>query len=500
MAARLFRIGTQRLLLGSTLSGSGLAILGGDTPVDPGDPGGGVGVLPTLIAASSNAVSTRINTTVLKPAGTVAGKRIFVWFQQSGSGAAVSFGGTHGFTQIGEVGRVGDGSFRITTTLFTKVCGADEPASWVFEHASRSMSATCRSFNNADYYKVYPGWDGNATQARIVGIKNLVDNALRASAMGRWDTGTTGTPSFMSEVYADNAFKLYEGEIDAGDIVTKTFNNGNSSAAPSTILSVVASSIPLPASYYNPADYPSASNTGVSGTLTNQSGTIVTTANGQVIQNINLTGMIGIRHNNVTIRNCRIDCVGNTWGIDGQYTGMPTGAIIEDCEIYASSGDTNSAILTTTNCIVRRCNISRCSNGIMVGDGGGNIYDNYIHDLASANADPHFDGIQGGGDWTGLTINHNRVESFDTSCILLQCEFGPYTGVTISNNLLMSVNTGVASFLYLRGNKAGDVGVVSVTNNIMIGSAYAGVADLTFGPTSLTWTGNIDEQGQLRDP
>lgn len=492
--ARLFKIGTQLLLLGTALSGSGTPIL---TTGNGGS--GGVGVLPTLIDTTNVAVGTRTNTVVNKPTGTVEGKRIFVWISQSASGTAVTFSGTHGFTQIGQVNHNDGSSYNITQTLFTKICGASEPSSWTFEHSSRSTSAVCRSYNNADYYYMYPEWKGNSTQARILGVRNLIDNALRVSVLGRWDTGTTGTPSFMTEVYSNNQIKLYEGEIDAGDIPTKSFNNGNGSASPTTILSVAMASIVFPTSFYSESDYPNASNTGTSGTLTN-SGSVTTTANGQVIQNLRINdGQIRVLHKNVTIRNCYINYSNYVWGIDGDYAsnGNPEGMLVENCEFYAYSAQSNSAVLTNKDTEIRYCNAHGSSNGFMIGAGGANIHHSYVHDMDSTNADPHYDAIQGGGGWTGCTISNNRLESYDTSCILLQTEFGAYSNVTISNNLLMSVLSGVASFIYLRGSAPGTVGTCTVTNNVMTGSAYAGVADLTNGPTSLTWTGNIDQYGQL---
>jgi hypothetical protein len=146
---------------------------------------------------------------------------------------------------------------------------------------------------------------------------------------------------------------------------------------------------------------------------------------------------------------------------------------------------------------IRFCDLSHFENGIFISADGMNIHDNYIHDLSSLAGDPHIDGIQGSGGFTSLTINHNTIISWDTSCIILQNEGAGFSGVTISNNRLIidpALGGSTCILCQDRDDGVGSVSNVTVTNNRMLKSSGGGQ---TYGffhnVTALTWTGNVDD-------
>lgn len=224
--------------------------------------------------------------------------------------------------------------------------------------------------------------------------------------------------------------------------------------------------------------------------LTN-SGNVITSGAGQIIEGLNILGNVRIRHNNVILRQCRafaaeailIECDLNT----------PTGVVIEDCLFDCTT-------VAGTTCynpdgggggsIIRRCNLTGAENGIGIGENAMQIQDNWIHDLFTS-VTAHTDGIQGTGGYTALTITHNAVYGVDTSCTIQQNEGAGFSGLSIDNNQLVMLNGSAA--IIIRGDKGvGVVGACSVTNNHLgksSGGTYNDIQSIT-GP--LTYTGNVD--------
>lgn len=178
--------------------------------------------------------------------------------------------------------------------------------------------------------------------------------------------------------------------------------------------------------------------------LTNSSGELRTTANNQVIQNLNHSGYILVMHNNVTIQDCVITGgAGDIFSIGPNGVAV-TGTKILRCKIVGGFGleCIDIELMTTTE--VGFCDLSNVENGIVVSGSGVNIHDNYIHGLSrgnpTADAAAHFDGIQGfPGPYTSWTINHNTIQSRDTSGVITA---GPSAvsfnvGLTVSNNLFL---------------------------------------------------------------
>jgi len=253
---------------------------------------------------------------------------------------------------------------------------------------------------------------------------------------------------------------------------------------------IVGSAIPAPVP--DPA-FPNATNTGpvVGTTFTPVSGDVNSNAPGQIIENLNVTGQIIIRHANVIVRNCIINCT--------EFYGISTvGANLTGCIIFRTRiiGVGNTAGIGLDGCPgveIDRCDLSNLQNGIFISSNNMNIHDNWIHDLGSGAADPHFDGIQGSGGFTACTINHNTIESFDTSCIIAQNEGAAFSGLVITNNKLILSDGAACVLCQDLDSGVGTVDNITVTGNRMQkgvnpGSSYGFFHNVT----NLTWSGNTD--------
>jgi hypothetical protein len=179
--------------------------------------------------------------------------------------------------------------------------------------------------------------------------------------------------------------------------------------------------------------WPDASNTGTSGTLTPHSGDFTTTSDDQVIENLNVTGVIWVNHGGVTVRNCRAYVI-----FAGADPHTAPNCIVEDCTVIGSGEIQITGIIINHNsdgCVVRRCNISGCENGMLPVANDLLVEDNWIHDLNSHGyPDPHQDGMQVAGA-TNLTIRHNNIALGGTStnaCIF--CKDGINDNIDIINN------------------------------------------------------------------
>lgn len=231
------------------------------------------------------------------------------------------------------------------------------------------------------------------------------------------------------------------------------------------------------------SSWPSAATTGVppGTTLTNSGSRTITTA-GAVVQNLNITGQIIVKAANVTIKNCRINAGGNAWGIDSDGFN----ANVQDCEIFNGS---NSAILGQGGQYLR-LNLHGFDNGVTT-QGGCLIQDCYIHDLGITSG-AHVDGvsIQQG---SNTVVRHNRIESWDTSCVFIKNDFGPnpMRNHIVDNNLLINTpGKKTAVTVYSVSGPKGSVTGTQFTNNIMEKGNYSPFYWSVDG--TVTWTNNRD--------
>jgi hypothetical protein len=189
-----------------------------------------------------------------------------------------------------------------------------------------------------------------------------------------------------------------------------------------------------------PAGYPSLANTGPDPdtVFTVELEDVSSTADGQIIENLEVHGIIAVHHSNVTVRNCLIRSVGPFLVYIYADT---TGTIVEDCEIDGiGRGNSNSSgiFVQGTNAQILRNNVYRVENGMSFTGSGHLARDNFIHNLRASGGDPpHYDGMQCDGLNGDFTVEHNTIfnENGDTAgCVMLDNIAGPSDNVLIQDN------------------------------------------------------------------
>jgi parallel beta-helix repeat protein len=236
---------------------------------------------------------------------------------------------------------------------------------------------------------------------------------------------------------------------------------------------------------------PDATTTGVLAgtTLTAYSGPMTITTPGTVIEGKIIDGTLLVTAANVTIKNCVVQNYG-WWGIDAENAANIT---VQNCDFTASaSKDTNAAILGSGTFIGN--DISHSENGIVLTDGASVVRDNYIHDLFDNFGDPHIDGISVQGGQNHVLIEHNTIESWDTSCIFIKNDFGPINDITVRNNLLYGdLDRGDPSAtIYVYGPNTTNV---SITNNYVEKGNWYYYATENANPTisgNIEWNNRTD--------
>jgi IPT/TIG domain-containing protein len=188
-----------------------------------------------------------------------------------------------------------------------------------------------------------------------------------------------------------------------------------------------------------PTCFPDASNTGTTGSLTNQSGNITTSSNGQTIQGINLTnGSIFVEHSNVTIQNVRInpaDGIAIFVNVVGVNTNTSTsGLVVQDCILDGSNNTTGASAIGLSNYTLRRCEIIGYGEGPGMG-GGVLIEENYMHGFQFFSG-AHQDCLQGFSN--NIQIIHNTCfhDNMTTANAFLQLEDQPGNFALVEHNLI----------------------------------------------------------------
>ena len=206
---------------------------------------------------------------------------------------------------------------------------------------------------------------------------------------------------------------------------------------------------------------PDATNTGPTRTLTEHVGDIETTADGQVIEGLDVYGQVVVKHSGVTVRDCHLRSKqpetgsGKTLPALQMWRGTPNVTRVLDCEIEAEAfpevGSTEA--VGGMDYIIERCNIHHAVDGIKGNYGNVEIYGCWIHDLPWYDYDPnqndgsHNDGIQligsAGQTTGGFVIRGNRIECGDkgTSGVLCTQPEGTFVhSLTIDRNWFISVS------------------------------------------------------------
>lgn len=205
------------------------------------------------------------------------------------------------------------------------------------------------------------------------------------------------------------------------------------------------------------SDWPDASNTGFRGnvgSLPERNAWRVTQA-GAVIENLRIDASdmgLTIDAPNVHIRNLYVEA--GIWGIDA--LGTADGLVIEDTTIVGGL-QSGIGLDHPDDWVVQRVNVYGGNDGIKPG-GSGIVRDSYIHDLGSIGSDPHNDAMQFGNAW-GITIENNRMECKDTSCIAMFGGQAQFDDVTIKDNLM----GGAGYTIYAGGNTSSNIQILNNT-------------------------------------
>ncbi|HVV23401.1 MAG TPA: hypothetical protein VHF06_28460 [Pseudonocardiaceae bacterium] len=260
-----------------------------------------------------------------------------------------------------------------------------------------------------------------------------VDNATSWS-----DTGATGGRTYAYQVQSVDSTgvgsalspKVSVAVPAAGATSTKSGGAGSGRAA-------------LPPM---PGSWPSARNTGASGSLTTVTGDVTLSKAGQVYQNMRVKGTIVVTACDVTIRNVEVD--------SGEpYTGDSTPDLFAiwlqqsaTCGVTIDrvSTITESApnVYVTTSIRDGRGSPVTITNSKLIGAqlgilgmSGGTIRGNYI-ELGRNMRGDHNDAIQGDGS-SNLIIDHNTLlnPNDQTSALALYTEYGINKNIMVQNNL-----------------------------------------------------------------
>src|SRR6476619_3848573 len=246
--------------------------------------------------------------------------------------------------------------------------------------------------------------------------------------------------------------------------------------------------------------FPNAGNTGpAAGTVfTVSTGNFNTSSDGQIVENRQVdNGQIIIRHPNVTVRDCIINSQDSA-AISTVGAAL-SGCLIERCRLTGIGGANGISPDFATNIEIRFCDISGYTNGIVIGDTGMNIHDNYIHGLFSITGPgAHVDGIQGSGGFTSLIIRNNTIVSWDTSCIIMQTEGAGFSGLVIDGNRLLfdaaHAGSELAYGILCQSINANVAQNITITNNRIQKSQpaqnYIFIHNLT---NPVTISGNVDD-------
>jgi hypothetical protein len=284
-------------------------------------------------------------------------------------------------------------------------------------------------------------------------------------------------------------------------------------------------------SFFGP--WPSPDNTGpAAGTvLRDTRGTLFSSRDDQIFENLNHTGSIQISHRNCIVRNCIVNGTGcNFNGPVGQNNAIGTPANgknynlkVFNCRIFSISGpilkDTAMFDGVFNAMEVAFCDISGCENAIDVSDpinGAAYLHDNYIHDFACWDAvqsppdGGHTDGLQTYdiSNTGGMRIINNTVLGWQTqgtyptnpqaSSSCLACITGQHD-LTIDNNLF----AGGSYSLYGPSQKGlgGHPVNVHVTNNHFSTvfypncGAYGTHSGWDNTAAGFVWSGNVWHDG-----
>lgn len=225
------------------------------------------------------------------------------------------------------------------------------------------------------------------------------------------------------------------------------------------------------------------------------SGSIVASTDGQIIENVEVSGRITIAANNVTIRNFRVNGGGTSYGIHAQFN--YTGTLIEDGEIF----DVGSACIFGKGFTARRLNMHESKGDGMKARGDVLVEACWIHHLGTAPG-AHADGDQtrvgdnlvfrGNNFDMPIPESPNGEQGYKSNAnFIIQDSLGTIDNLVIEENWLNGGNY----TLFFTPNNPGGITNVLILNNRFGRDYRYGV--LLAGGTPMVISGNVwDDTGQ----
>lgn len=234
---------------------------------------------------------------------------------------------------------------------------------------------------------------------------------------------------------------------------------------------------------------PGPTNTGVPpGTVLTPAGSMSITANGSVLDGLDIQGCLRVYANNVTVRRSRIR--GNcTLGIE--IVEPAQNLLLEDVEIDGSPNSPfQSAAVASGNFIARRLDLHGFSHAARL-TGDAELHDSYVHDMRGD--DDVVQMLSG----ANVLIQNNRFEHAmkNKGVITLESDFGATTNVRVLDNYLNGGNPTV----YVGEKNGFPIRAVHIEGN-RFGRDFVG-APVRLGPGEIFWVNNVfDDTGELITP
>ena len=230
---------------------------------------------------------------------------------------------------------------------------------------------------------------------------------------------------------------------------------------------------------------PGPSSTGVpAGTRLTPSGSIAVTTSGAVVEDLDVTGSITVKADDVTIRRVRVTS-GDYYPIR-YFDNHNVGLLVEDSEIIGTTADVTSAI-AFAHYTARRLDVHGTADGFKA-DADVLIEDCWIHDLTNGPGQ-HNDGVQTTGG-QGVTIRHTSISGASNAAVQAGDEGAATEDLTIECSAL----SGGGYTLNIRGS-----GATVPRNTRVVGNRFgrdSAYGPWTFDDPSPTVTGNVwDDDG-----
>ncbi len=203
--------------------------------------------------------------------------------------------------------------------------------------------------------------------------------------------------------------------------------------------------------------FPNASNTGVpAGVTLRPSGSVTVTANGAVIDSLDVSGSIRVEASDVVIKNTRIR---NPGGQAITVNPSTKGLLVQDVEIDGTGNTDGSSAVGDSNYTLRRVDIHHFGEGPRA-NGNVVIEDSYMHDFLDFIAQgAHQDVIQSTGGSNQVIRGNTLLMNVDggNAVLMLGTDYG--SNLTFDNNLVAG-----GGYALYGGDSNGWSGV-SFTNN-----------------------------------